>query len=144
MKKKLNCVLLIDDDEPTNFLSSMQIESADCAEHLQIVNSGQEALDYLTKSGNFTATCNDFLCAPDLILLDINMPAMNGWEFLEKYEKLEKENKGNVVMVMLTTSLNPDDEVKASGISCISGYETKPLTAKKLDGILKKCFADIY
>ena len=143
MKKKLNCVLLIDDDEPTNYLSRMKMENANCANHIQIASSGQEALNYLTNSERFACSDSSFPC-PDLIFLDINMPAMNGWEFLEKYAILEKEHKGNIVMVMLSTSLNPDDRSKATGMSHISGFESKPLTAQKLDSILRKFFPDNF
>jgi len=137
MKNKLNCVLLIDDDEPTNFLSRMHIERANCAEHIQVAQSGAAALEYLTAGGG-NAPC------PSLILLDINMPAMNGWEFLAKYNELEECHKGRIVMVMLTTSLNPDDKEKAKTIPEISGYESKPLTPQKLDDLLKKYFSDHY
>jgi CheY-like chemotaxis protein len=70
------------------------------------------------------------------------MPAMNGWEFLERYSSLEKQQKANVVIVMLTTSLNPDDQAKASSIPDVSGFETKPLTPEKLELILKKYFPE--
>lgn len=140
MKKKLNCVLLIDDDEATNFINKMLLEEAGCAEHIQVACSGQMALNYLTSSGSFAGENKNFPC-PDLIFLDVNMPAMNGWEFLQRYHELEKHHKGNIVMVMLTTSLNPDDRVKADEIPEISGFESKPLSGDKLIRVLKKYFA---
>jgi CheY-like chemotaxis protein len=139
MRKKLNCILLIDDDEPTNYISSMLVEEAACTEHIQIAQSGQAALDYLTSSEQF-ACKNELFPCPDLIFLDINMPAMNGWEFLEKYSKLQQKNKGEIILVMLTTSLNPDDELRAKEMSFISGFENKPLTSEKLNRILQEYF----
>ncbi|MES1198049.1 MAG: response regulator [Chitinophagaceae bacterium] len=136
MKKKLNCILLIDDDEPTNYISKFLIEEADCTEHIHIVQTGQSALDYLTN--------DNIAVRPDLIFLDINMPAMNGWEFLDKYNKLEQKHKEGIVIVMLTTSLNPDDEIKASEMPCIAGFENKPLTSEKLDRVLKEYFPSYF
>src|SRR5436190_19995991 len=117
MKQKLNTIMLIDDDEPTNFLSKMLIEEAHCAEHIQVADSGKMALEYLSKSSD----------CPDLIFLDINMPAMNGWEFLDKYRELEKHKKGKIIIIMLTNSLNPDDKVKASQMPEIAGFENNIL-----------------
>jgi len=139
MKQKLNCVLLIDDDEPTTFLSSLFIEEADCAEKIQIADSGEKALNYL-KSIEENSSANGELITPDLIFLDINMPAMDGWEFLEKYRQLGNKCKGNVIIIMLTTSLNPDDRMKASQIPEISGFENKPLTPELIDKVLNKYF----
>lgn len=136
MKTKLNCILLVDDDEPTNFLNKMVLEDVDCAETIKVADSGQNALEYLEKAEG----PNGNPSSPDLIFLDINMPAMNGWEFLERYSSLDKRHKANVVIVMLTTSLNPDDRTKASGIPDVSGFETKPLTPEKLQAILEKYF----
>jgi CheY-like chemotaxis protein len=141
MKKKLNCILLIDDDEPTNYLNKMLLEEANCAVQIQVAQSGQAALNYLTSSEDFACKNDSFVC-PDLIFLDINMPAMNGWEFLARYNKLEKEHLHKVIMIMLTTSLDPDDKVKANEMTVISGFEAKPLTTEKLKKILKKHFAD--
>lgn len=136
MEQKLNCVLLIDDDEPTNFLNQLVIEGSGYAEQIKTVQSGEEALDYLSNSCRTDKTNP----CPDLIFLDINMPAMNGWEFLEKYRKLDEEQKGKVMIIMLTTSLFPEDKTHAAEIPEISGFENKPLTPEKLDRIIFEFF----
>lgn len=136
MKNKLNCILLVDDDEPTNFLNKLIVEDVDCAETIKVADNAQDALNYLENA----VGSNGNPASPDLIFLDINMPAMNGWEFLERYSNLDKQHKANVVIVMLTTSLNPDDCAKAGSIPDVSGFEIKPLTPEKLQSILKKYF----
>ena len=140
MKTKLNSVLLIDDDEPTNYFNSLIIEQTGCADRIYIAQSGQKALDYLTACEHSLGNCEGFPC-PDLIFLDINMPAMNGWEFLKKYRDLNKEQKGKTVFVMLTTSLFSEDVLKARAIPEISGFETKPLTPEAIENIIEKYFA---
>jgi CheY-like chemotaxis protein len=141
MKPKLNCILVIDDDEPTNFFTRIILEEADCSNHIKTVQSGQEALDYLAQSEKADADPNLFP-SPDLIFLDINMPAMNGWEFLEEYKKLNIEPQHKIIMVMLTTSLFPEDKAKAARSPEISGFENKPLTLEKFEKILKTYFID--
>ena len=139
MSPKLNCIMLIDDDEPTNFLSSMVIQEANCTKHIQIEDSGERALNYLLKSEEF-AFNNKAYPWPDLILLDINMPAMNGWEFLDKYKEMGNGDQSEVIIVMLTTSLNQNDKIIAKGISCITDFKHKPLTRQVLNEILDKNF----
>jgi CheY-like chemotaxis protein len=131
--------MLIDDDEPTNFVSTIYIEEAQCTNHLQITESGQKALNYLTSSEEFACGNSKYPC-PELIFLDINMPAMDGWEFLDEYRQLRKEQQGKVIIIMLTTSLNPDDSIKAGKIPEISGFAIKPLTAELIDKVLKEHF----
>jgi CheY-like chemotaxis protein len=140
MKQKLSCILLIDDDEPTNFLNRMTLEQAGCADHIQVVQSGQEALDFLVRRGKFQGITD---CPhPDLIFLDVNMPAMDGWEFLDQYQRLRPEQKAPIVMIMLTTSLNPDDEARARAIPEVSGFENKPLRIERVKQILQYYFPD--
>ena len=130
MSIQLDCILLIDDDEPTNFLNKMTLEQAGCTRQIQIAQSGQEALDFL--SGGMPR--------PDLIFLDINMPAMDGWEFLERYRNLPPARKADIVLIMLTTSLNPDDELRTRAIPEVSGFENKPLGQGQLESLLRKYF----
>ena len=141
MMKKLNCILLIEDDEATNFYNHLIIEKADVAEHTQITLNGMEAIDYLTNSGKYHKNDNEFP-KPDLIFVDINMPKMDGWEFLDEYQKLPDFQKGKIIIVMLTTSINPDDQRRAESIPLVSGYKHKPLTVEILDEIMEKYFAD--
>ena len=140
MKKKLSCVLLIDDDEPTNYYNSLIIEETGCTDHVEVAQSGQKALEYLTNGEHDPGNGTGFPC-PDLIFLDINMPAMNGWDFLAKYRAIKKL-KDKTILVMLTTSLFSEDVLKAKEIPEISGFESKPLTHEVIDKIIKKFFAD--
>ncbi|MEP7376760.1 MAG: response regulator [Chitinophagaceae bacterium] len=139
MKQKLNCVLVIDDDEPTNFFTQMILEESGCTHHIKIAQSGQEALDYLIQS---EAGNNPVLYpCPDLIFLDINMPAMDGWEFLEECKKLNVDSR--IIVVMLTTSLFPEDKLRAERMPEISGFENKPLTEEKVAAVLEKYFTNV-
>lgn len=136
MREKLNTILLIDDDEATNFIHDMVIKQADVTENIVAVQSGKDALNFLTQKldGEYQK--------PELIFLDINMPGMNGWEFLEEYNKLDDEQKGGIVTVMLTTSLNPDDEEKAKSINTVKNFLHKPLSTEMIHRVMRENFPD--
>jgi CheY-like chemotaxis protein len=141
MKGKLNCILLIDDDEPTNFLNKMAVEELECTHHIKIIPGAREALDYLTCAGQ-PAPLNEDCPSPEIIFLDINMPAMDGWEFLQRYEALPDKRKSSIIVIMLTTSFNPEDELKARNIPSVKEFRNKPLTPVMLQDILKKYYPD--
>lgn len=137
-KEKLNCILLIDDDAATNFVNAMLIERADCSTIIKSVESGFEALDYLKsvdELGNHPQ--------PDLIFLDINMPKMDGWEFIEEYKQLLPEQRGKVLVWMLSTSNNPDDKKRAQQLGS-DGFMAKPLTMDKLMSVIRKHFENLF
>jgi CheY-like chemotaxis protein len=134
--RKLKCVLLVDDDAATNFLNKKIIESSGLIDEVHVAESGVRALEFLSAAGEEHATFN---CKPDMILLDINMPAMDGWEFMDNYRNLHLP-KGEIVIVMLTTSLNPDDEIKAHEIRGITAFKNKPLTKNLLREIVVQYF----
>lgn len=134
MREKLNCILVIDDDEPTNYLSAMLIEEADCTHHLEIIQSGLTAIDYLMKA-SLDGKAGNYV-VPDIVFLDVNMPRMNGWEFLEEYKKIKKDSFSKTMIIMLTTSLNPDDKLRALSMPEIAGYERKPLSMEIITRIM--------
>lgn len=135
MTKKLNCILLIDDDEATNYIHKKVIDGINCADDVVIFQSGQEALDFLNERSNWETS------PIDLIYLDINMPAMNGWEFLEHYKNLDPLKKAKTILFMLSTSLNPEDREHALKIKSVNGFITKPLTEEKMIQICDAYFS---
>lgn len=138
--KGLKCILLIDDEEINNFLNISIIKRLGIDTHVEVAINGKLGLDYLTSSGDYAN--NEFYPQPGLILLDINMPLMNGWEFLEEYEKLNENQKGKHVIAMLSSSINPDDVNKANSKDDLIGFINKPLTVEKLKDIISKFYPD--
>ena len=136
--KKINCILLIDDSPADNEFHKIKIMKADVCNHIQIVTRGQKALEYIIKAGE--PNQSESFPTPDLIYLDINMPGMNGFEFLEEYKKLDNKLKSKVVIIMLTTSLNPDDREKAIATEEVTDFQNKPLTVEILHETIEKYF----
>lgn len=139
MKKKLNCILLVEDNEFTNIYNQKLILNLNIAENIHIAESGEEALDYLGKKGKYTS--HGKYPDPDIIFLDINMPGINGWEFIEEYKKIQNGKNSGSQIVMLTTSPNPDDEEKAKSINGVIAFKRKPLAQNIIIDILKEHFA---
>ena len=131
--KKTNCIMLIDDNEADNLFHSRTIRKADVCRHLEVVTGGQDALDYLAKCGG------EQFPRPDIIFLDINMPGMNGFEFLEEYAKLDPRLKSKMVVFMLTSSLMPQDSERALNSGMVSEFLNKPLTIQKVQEIADRC-----
>lgn len=138
MKQQLNCILLVDDDEPTNYLNKMILDKMNCARQIKIAQSGKEAIELLKKAYSKSGDSN--VCQPDLILLDINMPAMDGWEFLELFRMIANGGQQKTVLVMLTTSLNPDDEIRSAGIEQVTAFKNKPLSREMMEDIMNSYF----
>ena len=136
--KDLDCVLLVDDDISTNFIHRRIVENAKIMVDVKEITSAKDALDYLTQSGKY----KDIEPAPKagIIFLDINMPGMNGWDFIAEYKKLDKKYKARIIVVMLTTSLNPDDAQHAANVEEIATYLHKPLNKEAFAKIADQYF----
>jgi CheY-like chemotaxis protein len=132
---KLKCILLVDDDEAMNFYHKKLIVAAGINVAIEVAENGQEALDFIQKKKKFE---NSTLPFPDLIFLDINMPVMDGWEFLEELEKLYPDYNNNKIVMMLTTSLNAEDIKRAKTHEAIFDYITKPLNNSNLVAAIHK------
>lgn len=132
MDNKVNCILLIDDNKIDNFFHTRVINKYGVATHIIVKDSAEEGLEYLRNK-----EINKGL-KPDIIFLDINMPGMNGWEFIDEYSLLEKELQSSIVVVMLSTSDNPDDIALARTKTILADFKTKPLTKEKLNDVILK------
>lgn len=134
--KKVNCILLVDDNPADNHFHKINISESGICDHVEVANDGNAALEYLKKSFSMS---NKFP-KPDIIFLDINMPGMDGFEFLEEYKKLADKYKSKVLIIMLSTSLNPDDQKKALSYEEIVEFQNKPLEVETLQKIVEKYF----
>ncbi|AEE18897.1 response regulator receiver domain-containing protein [Dokdonia sp. Hel_I_63] len=124
-------VLLIDDDKAVNFFNQHVVIKHNSFEHIKTVQSGQEGLTFLSKVELGEAT------KPDLIFLDINMPAMNGWEFLDEYEKMCPDFRKDIKVIILSSSSNPEHVNKTIQNYKVIDFINKPLSFDILDNVLK-------
>lgn len=134
MKEKLKCIMLIDDNPNDNFFHERIIRRVNCAETVVIKETALEALSCIRKRE----------ARPDLIFLDVNMPAMTGWEFLEEYNGLDADMHCRVVVVMLTSSTETEDKERAASMDVVADFQTKPLTKPKLQEVLDRYFPDHF
>jgi len=130
VNKPINFTLLIDDDKLSNFYNSKVVKKHFSFTNVYSVNSAKAALDYLLKAQNGTVQ------KPNLIFLDLNMPAMNGWEFLDEYKKLDVEFTKDIKIIILTTSSNPDDFEKSKENDCVNDFINKPLSIEILNDVI--------
>jgi CheY-like chemotaxis protein len=131
---KLKCVLLIDDDEIINFLNHHVLKNAGIAQSIEIAETVKDALQLLEYN---EVEGSPF---PELIFLDLNMPGMSGWDFIEEYKKIKNESGLHSIIIVLTTSVNPDDNMRANKISEIAEFRSKPMTNAMVNEIVHKYF----
>ncbi len=129
----MNCILLVDDDEITNYVNESVIDDMDIVQEVRTAHNGRQALELIERQAFNTKKC------PELIFIDINMPVMNGFEFLMAYQHLEKKPNWPVVTVMLTSSVNRLDVEKAKEVGA-DDFISKPLTADKVKQVMTKYF----
>lgn len=133
---KLNSILLIEDDSITNFINERLLRKLEIADDIKTASNGLEAISIIQDS-----VLNQ-QSSPSLIFLDINMPVMDGFEFLSEFKMLDIPNKDNVIVIVLTTSTNLSDIEKLKG-SGNTDFINKPLTKEKIQSILEKYFPEV-
>ena len=132
MKRQLNCVLLVDDDHITNYMNLRLIKGLGMATHIQVSMNGKDALAYLKSEKGSKHK-------PDLIFLDINMPVMDGFEFMEEYNRIKDEFSFDAIVCILTTSTNVGDRRRVEDLAL--GFPiNKPLTAIAVNEVVDKFF----
>ena len=141
---QLEFILLIDDSDADNHFHQIMISRAKINATVKSINSSIDALEYLKKG--ITADDEQTYPLPQLILLDINMPALNGFELLEKLRLIPDPHgrKKDIKTFMLSGSLNPDDKAMAleKYTDMVYGFYLKPLSVNAIIEIINKYFPE--
>jgi CheY-like chemotaxis protein len=133
MSNRIDKVLIIDDDEISNFITESILEQSNKVKEIDVVMSADEGIKLLTKLASKGANH-----LPSLILLDIKMPVKSGWDFLNEYKALADIDRSKIVIVMLSSSVYPDDVHKANTFEEVAGYLSKPITLDKVEEVVEK------
>lgn len=124
--KNEKVVLFVDDDEISNFVSVKTLEDACIADRILSVTGAREALDLIKEGIDGKGPI------PDLIFLDINMPIMSGWDFLEEYKEIKDQVGKKIYIIILTSSVYKHDKAKAATYEDVDDYTLKPLDISDL------------
>lgn len=129
-------IAIVDDDHLFRVIINAQIKKIKASKDVLLFMNGAEAMSYLKTA--VKAPGEEPIQIPKLIFLDINMPVMNGWEFLNEFKELSDDIKENIIIYILTSSINDRDEERAKEYSEVSKYVVKPITTADLNGILSE------
>ena len=129
MPSRLPCLLLIDDDDVTTFLNKNLIKRLSICDNVDVARNGREGMEKL----------NNLKC-PTLIFLDLNMPVMDGFEFLVLFNNLSLEKKENINIVVLTSSLNPLDLERLTELG-VKHVLNKPLKPDQLLTLITQLYS---
>jgi CheY-like chemotaxis protein len=122
---------LIDDDEVFVYLTTKTIRQTKLVDTVNIFGNGLDALDFIKENGQ------DPNALPEIILLDLSMPIMNGWQFLAEYSTLNLNVGKKIAIYICSSSISPDDVARAKTISEVYDYIIKPITKDKFIELIK-------
>ena len=127
---KPSIICIVDDDDIYKFTITKTIEKEKLAKKILVFSDGEQAFDFL--KANLENNGN----LPDVIFLDINMPIMDGFEFMEEYAKIHPKVGKKIIIYMVTSSVDPTDEIRANKIAQVSDYIVKPIDLSTLRSVL--------
>lgn len=134
--EKVNIMAVVDDDDIYRFIIQKTIQKKSLADKTLMFANGLEALEFLQKKRD------DNTELPDVILLDLNMPIMDGWQFLEEYIYLKPKMGKKITLFVVSSSVDSKDLIKASKIAEVTDFIIKPITAEKLFNALQNINID--
>jgi len=124
-------IILVDDDEIVRYLTKRVIESTNLVEVVKVFSNATDAIAFLKNNAGNLGNL------PEIILLDINMPIIDGWGFIEEYIKLKPKLGQKMALFLLSSSICPADLKRAKNLSDVSDYIVKPMSADKLQRVIK-------
>jgi CheY-like chemotaxis protein len=129
--KTIRNMTLIDDDDIFVFLTKKAIETTNLVELIKVFGNGLDAINFLREN------CNDTHNLPEIILLDLSMPIMDGWQFLDEFTKLAPKIDKKIIIYICSSSISPSDVLLAKKSNLVSDYIIKPVTKEKLIELIK-------
>lgn len=123
---KIKTLALVDDDAVFVYLTKIAIEETNLVDLIKVFENGLEAITFLEENKDNLAVL------PEVILLDLSMPIMNGWQFLEEFVMLNPSIGKKITIYVCSSSISPDDVNKAKSISEVTDFIVKPITKEKL------------
>lgn len=133
--KSVELVCIIDDDKIYRFTTEKYIHMLKLASRVLSYSDGEEALDFLKQNTYREENL------PDIIFLDVNMPIMDGWDFLEEYRELAPRLPKRITIYMVSSSIDIRDRERAQQITDISDFIVKPITEEQLITLVQKAVA---
>ena len=131
-KPLLHTICLIDDDRIYQFTAKRILESTGLSKEILVFQNGEEAVIYLQKNSKEEERL------PDIIFLDINMPVMDGWQFLEAFQEFCEELIKPVTIYMVSSSVDDYDIRKSKEYKLVSDYVIKPLNRERFEELIKQ------
>ncbi|MEZ4974515.1 MAG: response regulator [Cyclobacteriaceae bacterium] len=128
---KAAIICVIDDDDIYQFTVTRTIKAHNIAKKILVFSDGEQAIEF------FKANISDSENLPDIIFLDLNMPIMDGWQFLEEYVKLKPRVGKEITIYLVTSSVDPVDTERAKKISEVSDYLIKPIRPEQLKELVE-------
>ena len=119
------------------FLTKKAIESTSLVELIRVFGNGLDAINFLREH------CEDVEALPEIILLDLSMPIMDGWQFLDQFTKLAPKMDKKITLYICSSSISPSDVELAKKNNLVSDYIIKPITKEKLIDLLKNIIEEI-
>ena len=129
----LDTILFIDDDPITLMLCKMVISKSLFSKEIVTAKNGEEALQYFNTLKQ--ANTNAHLSKPQLIFLDLNMPVMSGWEFLDSFSTPEYSEFNNTKVIILSSTIDPEDLEKSNKYPMVIDFLSKPISKEMLEYI---------
>ncbi|POY40884.1 response regulator [Flavobacterium alvei] len=130
----LNKILCIDDDQITLMLCKMVIAKATFSNEIATAKNGEDALNFF----DTLKTSDKTITKPELIFLDLNMPIMNGWEFLEAFNTEKYAEFHNTKIIILSSTIDPGDLEKSKKYPLVIDFLPKPISKEMLEYLKDK------